>query len=243
MNEQTNTCTAFLIFETPFLEIVNKFEQQGYKDSIQQMVTTLYWLGPPTYKVDDDGNVDTIVSRVIEYVYNPDVADPNNNDLLPNNLQGVTEKLNSAGFAGSWNNVLEFYESVIIDLDPYDTYDKSQYRWSEAGYPTASIIEFEPADFIGAVKARWVFYINNTTNTDTTNTALQQLQNDLGGQLPTPALFDILYNDITSSPNPNQYPSNHNNNNNNGNKYVKKEKSQKEKSSKSSKKTKNRFWE
>jgi hypothetical protein len=190
------------------------------------MVTTLYWLGPPQYNLDDDGNIDTIVSRVIEYVSDPIVAD-SNQFIVPSG--GFTLKFNPAGFAGSWNNVLQYYESVIIDIDPNDVDDKSQYRWSEAGYPLAAIIEFEPSDFVGAVKARWVFDPTTTTTNTSGTTELQQLENDLDGQSPTPEVFETLYSDIISSnspnPNPNYPKKYHTNNSNNKNKSSKNEKS------------------
>jgi len=189
---------AFLVFEKPFLEVVSGSAQQS---GFTQMVTTVYWLGPPSYKLDDEGNIDTIVSRVIEYVNNPSAADPNQG---PNN--GVTMKFNPAGFASSWNDVLEYYESVIVDLDPNDS-DGSQYRWSEAGHPLASIIEFEPSDFVGAVKARWEF--DTSSSSSSNHECLQQLESDFG-QPATPESFEYLYKYIvqnTPQPNPNPNPS------------------------------------
>jgi len=206
IDKYADNCQAFLVFETPFLT-VGSGTING--NDFTETRTIIYWLGPPQYIVDNEGNIESIVSRVIEYVGNPSST----GDFKSNSAGTMT--ISPAGFAATWNDVLRYYETVIA---PNNGSDKAKNRWSEAGFPLASIIGVKSSSFVGAVRARWEF-------DPSSNQEVKQKLEYYFGQQATPKSFDYLYNYIVNNKNhlpprnqnPNHQPKYPNNNSNNPN--------------------------
>jgi len=169
---------------------VDTYEYAPSRQLQPQFVTTVYWLGPPQIQRDSSGRIDTVVARALEYVDNSDSV---------NVISDGIEKFNPEGFATVWNNVLEYYDSVITDFDKQGK-DRSICRFNEAGFPEAAIVEFEPRDFVGAVKATWEFQTFGVPE-------LEQLEHDLGRKATPESFPDAYAEAVANSKRPSKRPS------------------------------------